>query len=83
MPGVRDGERGVAAVDLGLVGADGKADRVEQATDRASEIVTAIGGGAIDRKPRDDRCPTWCEFAPICRMERGVVDSDDEEEDER
>lgn len=57
---------------------------VDQATDRASEIVAAIGAGTIDRKPRDDRCPAWCEFAPICRMERGVVDTDDEdEEDER
>ena len=72
-----------AHVSTDFLDAEGFEAIVEQATDRASEIVTAIGGGAIDRKPRDDRCPTWCEFAPICRMERGVVDSDDEEEDER
>jgi ATP-dependent helicase/nuclease subunit B len=52
---------------------------VTEALDRAREIVAGIGAGRIERAPRDGRCPTWCGYAPICRMERGVVDEDEEE----
>jgi ATP-dependent helicase/DNAse subunit B len=54
---------------------------VTAATDRARAIVASIRAGAIDRRPRGGACPTWCGFAPICRMERGIVEPDPEEEE--
>jgi hypothetical protein len=38
--------------------------------------------GAATRTPRNGKCPQWCEFAPICRMERGAVELDEEEEED-
>ena len=39
--------------------------------------------GVIAREPRGDECPTWCQMAPICRIERGATVIDPEaEEDE-
>ncbi len=52
---------------------------IAEALDRAREIVAGIGSGAVTRSPRDGRCPSWCGFAPICRMERGIIEEDEEE----
>lgn len=57
---------------------------VEGASERANGIVTAIRAGEISRNPRGGECPSWCSYAPICRMERSLVEPDPEaEEDER
>ena len=53
---------------------------VERAADRAREIVAAIRAGKIGRVPRDGKCPRWCGLAPICRMERGAIDPEDEDD---
>jgi ATP-dependent helicase/DNAse subunit B len=54
---------------------------ISDAAERAREIVAGMRSGRVVRDPRDGKCPTWCGFAPICRMERGAV-LPDEEEDE-
>ena len=28
--------------------------------------------GKIDRKPNQGRCPPWCRYQAICRLERSV-----------
>ena len=38
--------------------------------------------GAIDRNPRGGECPTWCDMAPICRIERGATVPDPEAEED-
>jgi ATP-dependent helicase/DNAse subunit B len=58
---------------------------------RAGKIVARMRSGQIDRDPgpraglRDHGiCPTFCDFAPICRRDRAPVEpADDEEEEER
>ncbi len=55
---------------------------IEEAIGKADEIVGGIRAGAISRNPREGTCPTWCKLAPVCRMERGIVDPDEEEEEE-
>jgi RecB family exonuclease len=56
--------------------------KVTEAVAKAEEIVAGIRAGRIGRNPRDGECPAWCRLAPICRMERGIVDPDEEEEEE-
>jgi ATP-dependent helicase/DNAse subunit B len=61
------------------------------ARSRAGAIVARMRTGRIDRDPgprpglRDHGvCPTFCDFAPICRRDRAPVEPlSDEEEDER
>jgi ATP-dependent helicase/DNAse subunit B len=58
---------------------------------RAGEIVARMRTGEIDRDPgprlglRDHGiCPTFCDFAPICRRDRAPVEpAGDDEEEER
>jgi hypothetical protein len=28
--------------------------------------------GQIDRDPNGGRCPKWCRYQPICRLERAI-----------
>lgn len=55
---------------------------VAEGVARAREIVAAIGSGRVRRDPRDGKCPSWCGYAPICRMERGTIEPDPEEEED-
>ncbi len=55
---------------------------LEEAEARASEIVDGMRAGRIARDPRDDKCPTWCGMAAICRIERGVAIEDPEAEED-
>ncbi len=55
---------------------------IAAAIERSEEIVAGIRAGRIGRDPRKGECPTWCRLAPICRMERGIVDPDEEDEEE-
>jgi ATP-dependent helicase/DNAse subunit B len=55
---------------------------------RAGEIVARMRAGEIDRDPgprqglRDHGiCPSFCDFAPICRRDRAPVEPADEEEE--
>ncbi|HKJ37050.1 MAG TPA: PD-(D/E)XK nuclease family protein, partial [Solirubrobacterales bacterium] len=57
-------------------------DIIEDAVERAGEIVGGIRAGQVGRNPRGGKCPRWCAFAPICRMERAVIDPDEEEEED-
>jgi RecB family exonuclease len=43
---------------------------IERAEELASGYVARIRGGEVDRDPLDDKCPWYCTFAPICRMDR-------------
>ena len=49
---------------------------LEAARARAAEIAESIRAGDIGRRPIDDRCPTYCNFQPICRRERGLPDEE-------
>ena len=55
---------------------------LEEARAQAAGHVAAIRGGAIDRNPRGGECPTWCDMAPICRIERGATVPDPEAEED-
>lgn len=55
---------------------------IDEAADRARAIATAINAGSIDRNPRGGTCPSWCGYAPICRMERSLPEPEEDEEDE-
>ncbi len=56
---------------------------IDAALKEAERVVAGIRAGGIDRNPRDGSCPSWCELAPICRIERGIpMIDEDEEEDE-
>ena len=43
---------------------------VAKAEELASGYVADIRRGAVDRDPLDGKCPWYCTFAPICRMDR-------------
>jgi len=49
--------------------------------EEANRVVREIRAGEVTRNPRNGECPTWCELAPICRIERGVP-WEDEDADE-
>jgi RecB family exonuclease len=50
---------------------------LERARDQASTKAAAMRSGAIDRDPIGGRCPTYCTFQPICRLERALGLEDD------
>lgn len=86
-----------AAEDLpyGLVGTDlVERDEFERLLDdaraRASEIVRRMRSGEIRRDPgppppsrEHDVCPSYCQFAPICRRDRSAAEPEEEGEEER
>ncbi len=45
---------------------------VEDGVDRARRRAAAMRSGAIDRDPNRGRCPDWCRYQPICRLERSI-----------
>lgn len=45
---------------------------LERARAQASAKAAAMRAGKIDRDPIGGRCPTYCVFQPICRLERAV-----------
>jgi len=49
---------------------------LEDAGARAAEIIEAIQTGQIWRDPIGGRCPSWCDFQPICRRERGLPEEE-------
>ena len=62
---------------LDLVRTDRLPDEVVQETleggvETAREKAAAMRQGKIDRKPNQGRCPPWCRYQAICRLERSV-----------
>jgi RecB family exonuclease len=45
---------------------------VEAGVERAREKARAMRGGAIGREPNRGKCPDWCRYQPICRLERSL-----------
>lgn len=61
--------------ELGLAGTDWVDDetfdeRLDKAEDLATSIVERMRSGDITRDPLEGRCPPFCTFAPICRLDR-------------
>jgi RecB family exonuclease len=62
---------------LGIVGTDRReAEELELALDQAEEAAVVAAGemraGAIGRHPIGGKCPKYCTFQTICRLERSV-----------
>lgn len=73
-----------------LVDEEGLEELLEQARLRAGEIVRRMRSGEIRRDPGPrpglrghDVCPTFCQFAPICRRDRAPVSDEEFELEER
>jgi hypothetical protein len=51
-------------------------DRFAEELDRTRERARGLAGemrrGAIGRRPLGGRCPAYCTYQPICRLERAV-----------
>ncbi len=63
---------------------------LDEARDRANRIVARMRNGEIRRDPgpraglrNHDICPSYCEFASICRRDRTPVAEEDRESEER
>jgi ATP-dependent helicase/DNAse subunit B len=46
---------------------------VEAGVQRAREKAAAMRGGAIGRDPNRGKCPDWCHYQAICRLERAIA----------
>jgi ATP-dependent helicase/nuclease subunit B len=62
--------------------ADGFEEQLEAALARARDAASEMREGAIGRRPLGDRCPKYCTYQAICRIERGLGDPADESETE-
>jgi ATP-dependent helicase/DNAse subunit B len=76
--------------DKDLIDEEGLEGLLEQARLRAGEIVRRMRSGEIRRDPGPrpglrghDVCPTFCQFAPICRRDRAPVSDEEFELEER
>jgi ATP-dependent helicase/DNAse subunit B len=76
--------------DGDVVDADGLEEQLGEARLRAGRIVARMRGGDIRRDPGPrpglrghDVCPTYCQFAPICRRDRAPVSEEEFEVEER
>jgi ATP-dependent helicase/DNAse subunit B len=49
---------------------------LDDARDKAEEIVSSVQGGRVVRDPIGGSCPDWCSFQPICRRERGLPEDE-------
>ena len=54
---------------------------LSDARDLASEKATAMRAGLIDRDPINGKCPRYCTFQPICRLERAIGLEEDQNGD--
>ncbi len=62
---------------LDLVGGDpcdaeDFADELERARSQAAAEASAMRAGEIGRRPIGGKCPSYCDFQPICRLERAL-----------
>jgi ATP-dependent helicase/DNAse subunit B len=63
---------GIDAVRSDRLDEDEFAGVLDRAVERAQEAGAAMRGGKIDRDPNNGRCPKWCRYQPICRLERAI-----------
>jgi ATP-dependent helicase/DNAse subunit B len=49
---------------------------LDEARDKAEEIIASIHSGKVVRDPLGGSCPDWCTFQPICRRERGLPEEE-------
>jgi ATP-dependent helicase/DNAse subunit B len=71
--GVLSGEPLVAARKSDdAVEAEAFEEALERARTDAVEYGAKMRAGAITRNPLENKCPTWCEYQPICRRERAL-----------
>jgi RecB family exonuclease len=49
---------------------------LEEAREKAEEIIASIHSGRVIRDPLGGSCPDWCAFQPICRRERGLPEEE-------
>ncbi len=82
------GSYGIVRTDL--VDDEGLKELLTDARRRAGEIVARMRSGEIRRDPGPrqglrghDACPTYCDFAPICRRDRAPVVEEDFDVEER
>jgi RecB family exonuclease len=75
--------------DRDIVDAEGFEELLREARTRAGAIVTRMRSGDIRRDPGPrpglrghDVCPTFCQFAPICRRDRAPVSEEEFEVEE-
>jgi hypothetical protein len=73
-----------------IVDREGFEELLADARRRATEIVARMRRGDIRRDPGPRPglrghgvCPSYCDFAPICRRDRAPVEPDDEEGEEQ
>jgi ATP-dependent helicase/DNAse subunit B len=71
------------------VGGEEFEELLSDARHRAGAIVARMRAGSIDRDPGPRSglrghgvCPTFCDFAPVCRRDRAPVEPVEEEEDD-
>ena len=76
--------------DNDLVDRDEFDELLAEARGRAGAIVARMRSGDIRRDPGPreglrghDVCPTYCDFAPICRRDRAPVTEEDFEVEDR
>jgi ATP-dependent helicase/DNAse subunit B len=49
---------------------------LDDAREKAEEIIASIHAGKVIRDPIGGSCPDWCSFQPICRRERGLPEEE-------
>jgi ATP-dependent helicase/DNAse subunit B len=72
---VADLEEATEGLDLtrtDVLDPDEVRETVEAGVTRARERAAAMRHGEIERKPNQGKCPKWCTYQPICRLERAI-----------
>ena len=49
---------------------------LDEAREKAEEIIASIHAGKVVRDPIGGSCPDYCSFQPICRRERGLPEEE-------
>ncbi len=49
---------------------------LDEAREKAEEVIGSIHAGRVIRDPLGGSCPDWCSFQPICRRERGLPEEE-------
>ncbi|MEO8091475.1 MAG: PD-(D/E)XK nuclease family protein [bacterium] len=83
---VLKGDERLAGLDLvrGSDHLDGEDfdEQIERAAERAREAGRELHSGEIGRRPLAGKCPKYCTFQPICRLERAIGLADENGGDE-
>ena len=68
--------RGMDLTRTDILEPDEVQETVDAGVAAARERAAAMRRGEIDRKPNQGRCPKWCTYQPICRLERAIGPDD-------